>query len=260
MKFKRKYLYLIFIVFALIIILEIGSRIIQSPNLVNVETDKSFLLKTTWHQVGSYAKYVKYDNDAGCWATAIAQIAHYHKLIPSGQVQYVTSNGNKISVYLDDYSFKHEQFESYLNEHTSPNTIEQISKYIYYIAALIYTDFGSHGYLEHETMISRLEKHLNCEVSFHEYKKDKYLQDQVEIKQLIKQEIDSNRPIMIYFDNGEDFGHAAVLDGYFEQDNHFLIHLNMGWGGQYDGWYNAFGKFIGMRDDLQNRFLITFDP
>ena len=228
--------------------------------MVNIKGDHSFLIKTSWHQIGDYAKYVEYDTDVGCWATAIAQISYYHQFNPSGEIEYVTTKGKKISVDLDDYSFQYNQFVPKLDDHSNSIAKEQIAKYIFYIAALIYTDFGSHGYLEHETMVSRLKKYLNCEVEFHEYTKQKYLSNQAWIQKLIKQEIDNQRPLMIYFDNGKDFGHAAVLDGYIEEEDQFLIHLNMGWGGRHDGWYNAFEKFIGVRDDLQNRFLTTFAP
>lgn len=260
MKTKRKFFHIIIIILALFILIEIGSRILQSPNLVKIETEEPFLLETSWHQIGGYAKHVAHDSDAGCWATAIAQIAHYHKLSPSGDVQYLTSNGESISVDLDDFSFQHELFTSRIDEQTNSIAVEQVSRYIFYVAALIYTDFGSSGYLEHETMMSRIEKHLNCEVGFYEYTKEKYLENQPVIIRLIKQEIDADRPMMIYFDNGKDFGHAAAIDGYLIQDDQFLIHLNMGWGGRHNGWYKAFKKFIGVRNDLQNRFLITFDP
>ncbi len=260
MKLKQKHLYIMLIIAALFIILEIGGRIIQKPNLVNIETDEPFLLKTTWHQIGDYAKDVKYDNDAGCWATAIAQIAHYHKLIPTGHVRYITSKGDSISLDLEDYVFRHHQFPLKIDEQTSHISADQVSRYIYYIAVLIYTDFGSSGYLEHKTMMARIESHLNCEADFYGYNKKQYLENRDEIKGLIRREIDSHRPLMIYFDNNKDFGHAAVIDGYLDHAGQFLIHLNMGWGGRHNGWYNAFEKFIGIRDDLQNRFLIAFNP
>jgi hypothetical protein len=66
--------------------------------------------------------------------------------------------------------------------------------------------------------------------------------------------------LMLYFDHSKDFGHAAVLDGYTGERDAFLVHLNMGWGGRHDGWYDLFQRFVGVRDDLQTRFLITIIP
>lgn len=125
---------------------------------------------------------------------------------------------------------------------------------------MIYTDFGAHGYLQHQTFIERLEKHLECSVEFHEYNKETFSKDRNDIQLLVKREIDSYRPIMLYFDNKDDFGHATVIDGYAQMKNSFLVHLNMGWGGRHDGWYDLFHRIIGIRDDLQTRFLIMIKP
>lgn len=77
---------------------------------------------------------------------------------------------------------------------------------------------------------------------------------------MVMTEINANRPLMFYFDNGKDFGHAAVIDGYTQEKNSFLVHLNMGWGGLHDGWYDLFHRIIGVRDDLQTRFFVTINP
>jgi len=258
LKLKRKLAIILLSIVFLFVLLEIFFQNLQSPNTIKLDGNVPFLMKTSWHQIGEYAKYIEYDTDAGCWAVAIAQIAHYHRINPSGEINYITSTGKNISVNLDDYNFTHELLVPRLNDNVNSIEREQVAKYIYYIAALIFTDFGSSGYLDHETMVPRLERHLNCEVDFYEYKKQEYLSEQSTIRDLIKYEIDNKRPIMIYFDNGDDFGHAAVIDGYFEKDSRFLIHLNMGWGGEDNGWYDAFEKFMGIRDDMQNRFFITF--
>ena len=260
LKLKKRHLFLFLLFIPVLILLEVISRMLGSPNLVDAPEDGSHLLKTGWNQTGEYARYVEYDDDTGCWAVAIAQIAHYHRINPSGNINYSTTNGDRISVDLGYYPFAHNRFSESLGEKSAPDEKEQVSKYIYYTAAIIYTDFGSSGYLEHETMVSRLEKHLGCKVGFHEYSQEQYLANWESISDLIKNEINSRRPIMLYFDNGDDFGHAAVLDGYYEVDRRFLVHLNMGWGGDDNGWYDCFGKIAGLRDDLQKRFLITFSP
>jgi hypothetical protein len=50
------------------------------------------------------------------------------------------------------------------------------------------------------------------------------------------------------------------VDGYAEDGERLLIHLNMGWEGRDDGWYDPFEKIMGVRDDLQSRFLLTIRP
>lgn len=260
MVLKRKLIYTLLFVIVLLILLEIIARSLLRPNMISVVGDPSFLLKTTWSQTGAYAKNVALDDDAGCWAVAIAQIAHYHKLNPTGNINYTTSSGDRISVNLDDYTFSHQTFVSAIKKETPEHSKEQVARYIYYIAALIYTNFGSSGYVEHTSMVERLEKHLGCEVRLYDYNEESYLSSKDEIRELITREIDSDHPLMFYFDNGKDFGHAVALDGYLQRDDVFLVHLNQGFGGKYDGWYNLFDKIFGIRDDLHTRFLITFKP
>ncbi|MCB0731982.1 MAG: C10 family peptidase [Ignavibacteriae bacterium] len=50
------------------------------------------------------------------------------------------------------------------------------------------------------------------------------------------------------------------MDGYIESNDQLLVHLNMGWGGRNDGWYDPFCKIIGLLDDIQNRLLISIMP
>ena len=260
MVFKKRYLIVPLAVIGSLLVLEVIARFLASPNHINPGGNPSFLLKTTWHQVGNYARFIPYDNDAGCWATAIAQIGHFHRLNPSGMIRYKTSKGKDVEVDLDSCTFRHDHFPILIEKNTPEEAVEQVAKYTYFIAALIYTDFGSHGYLEHETFISRLETHLSCSVTMHQYQKDAYLQRREEIKNIVLEEIDAARPLLFYFDNGKDFGHAAALDGYIETDEAFYVHLNMGWDGRSDGWFDLFHRIMGVRDDMQNRFLITIKP
>ena len=53
--------------------------------------------------------------------------------------------------------------------------------------------------------------------------------------ELIRQELNSGRPIL-YAGQTEDYSaHAFVIDGY---DENGMVHVNWGWGGDYDGMYN----------------------
>lgn len=257
---KKKYIYGILGIVTFYIVLEMSARYLISPNIIEVPESESYLLKTSWNQIDEYAKFVEFDQDAGCWGVAIAQIAHYHKLNPSGIISYLTSNGDSIRVNLDGFDFQHNKFVSSINENTSNESKDQVAKYIYYIASLIYTNYGSSGYIETETMMDRIEEHLGHSVNFYEYSKNDFLSSKSEIENLITGEIDNKRPLMFYFDNGDDFGHAVVIDGYTTFENTFLVHLNQGLGGKYDGWYNPFDKIYGLRDDFQNRFLISLNP
>lgn len=55
---------------------------------------------------------------------------------------------------------------------------------------------------------------------------------------LIKSEIDNNRPVIFYGDNGTIFkGHYFVLDGYKDEDGLLRYHVNWGHGGDYQDFF-----------------------
>ncbi len=64
---------------------------------------------------------------------------------------------------------------------------------------------------------------------------------------LIKSEIDNNRPVVYYGDPGLLFwGHYFVVDGYKDFDGQLRFHANWGHGGKYD----AFCKLDGMKENM----------
>lgn len=52
---------------------------------------------------------------------------------------------------------------------------------------------------------------------------------------MLKAEIDAGRPLLYYGDSIGLNGHFFVCDGYQSEDQ---FHMNWGWGGEADGWYN----------------------
>ena len=71
-------------------------------------------------------------------------------------------------------------------------------------------------------------------------------------KQLLKDELDSGRPI--YYSGGsEEEGHAFICDGY-DSDN--MFHFNWGWNGDCDGWFNVGKLNPGNHDFDKNEKII----
>jgi hypothetical protein len=243
-----------------LVVLEGIGRYLQKPNRVIPPGDPEFLLATTWHQIEDYAVSAPGGEIVGCWATAIAQISHYHRLSPRGHMEYTTTSGIQIREDLGSVPFRFDRILPRIDSGSLPESAQETARYIYEVAVAIQKDFGADGVMDHEGFMGRLHDNLGATAVLHEFTKTKFLESRKEVSNLLKLELDEGRPLMLYFDNGKDWGHAAVVDGYVEDGDRLLVHLNMGWEGRDDGWYDPFEKIMGVRDDLQNRFLLTIRP
>ena len=243
------------IILIILFLLAVNKFLPERPNKIDLAENYPFLLETTWHQAGEYARFMKSDSILGSKAVAIAQIAHYHKLNPVGRIDYIDSSGYQ-SINLDDYSFQHSQFVSFIDENTPDSSKEQMAKYLFCIAALTDDDFeaSSRGIDE------RLRDYLNCLVRYHYYNRKQYLNHRSKIQSIVTWEIDANRPLILDFMDSDHFGQTVVIDGYVRKDDQFFVHLNFGLGGRYDGWYDLFDRIMKNRDDLHYRSFMTIIP
>lgn len=234
--------------------------------------EKDYLLNTQWDQADKYAKFCPNNDRAGCWSTAMAQIFYFHKIEPSGRVDYETTSGNLIKENLDSYDFNWDLFVEKLDDKTSEKSIDEVAKYIYFMSLVLEKDFSTgqyisvkseinnnREYLNVENAVLKLEKHLSCEVEDYHYSKEDLKIHSDEIEKLIKEEIDSKRPIMMYIQAGNS-GHATVIDGYSYFDGKFLVHINQGAGGVANKWYDFNKSVANHLDDMNHRVLLTVRP
>lgn len=241
----------------------------------SVETsgeEKDYLLNTQWDQIDKYAKFCPDNSRTGCWSTAMAQIFYYHRMKPTGKVDYETTTGYKVREDLGSYEFDWNLFVEKLDDRTSEESIDEVAKYIYFISLVLEKDFDTGqyktikseiknkaDYLNVNNAIIKLGSHLNCEVEDYHYSKEDLGIHSDEIEQLIKEEINSKRPIMMYFESGNQ-GHAAVIDGYSYFDGKFLVHINQGSGGVANKWYDFNKSVANHLDDMNHRVLLTIKP
>lgn len=231
-----------------------------------------YLLCTEWDQAGMYAKYCPDNVRAGCWSTAIAQILYFHGMMPAGEIDYVTSAGYKVSEDLDSYKFNWDLFAEKLDDSISIESIDQVAKYIYYTSVVLEKDFNTGQYntikneykdgvtiMKVDNAVKNLENHFDCKVKDYHYAKKDLAAYQDDIESLIKKEIDSNRPIMMYIQS-ENNGHATVIDGYSYLDEKFLVHVNVGAGGVGNKWYDFYKPIVSQLDDMNHRVLLTIEP
>jgi hypothetical protein len=222
--------------------------------------DEHYLLRTKWSQQEYYSKFAPDSSYIGCWAVALSQILYYHKYLPQDSISYKTESGFKVKEIFDNYTFDFDIFQDVLNNESKNESINQVARYLYFSSLVLKKNWFGDSYLDKNEFPSRMKKHYNCKITEFEYGESEFVRLVNDIKNIIMEEIDSKRPVLYYFDNGGSFGHTCVIDGYFIQNSHFLIHLNLGWGGYQDGWYNLENRFIRSINDKHYRLFITIKP
>ena len=220
------------------------------------------LTSTHWMGSGNYAKFAPgpESNTLGCWSITFAQISYYHRLQPTGISDYKSSKGYKVHEELSAYVFNWNRFENKITDTTLQDNIDEISRYAFYISTIVQKDFGIGRYMTMMPPINNIEEQLNVNAQLYLNYKGLF-QSRRKIKNIVMREIEANRPLYLYYRNMnvKGSGHSVVLDGYRFDNKNFKVHLNFGWGGRKDGWYDLFDS-IAIAGDTELRMLITVQP
>ena len=190
------------------------------------ETTGTPLLMTNWGQRHEYARFSPDNLRLGCWSTAIAQILYFHRLRPSGRVSYQCTTGYSINENFDLYTFDWSLFVNEFDDSTPEASINEVARYVYFTSVTIQKDFDTGSYiLGHSDRAAAVAEHYNCATKL--FKNSSYSLGQ--IKQVITQEIDARRPIMMHLRNlAYSSYHAVAVDAYRMEDGELWLHINMG--------------------------------
>ena len=228
-----------------------------------------YLLETQWGQSWPYNNYcpTTYEGDAcseytlyyaadglyhsdtpaGCVATAMGQIMRYHKYPPQGvgENEYLwESNCITTTIYANfEVNYDWDNMPGSLNANSPEAQYKAVAALLFHCGVAVEmdyetTDSGAHSaevndalgrYFDYSTTAEYLGRDLTTEEWF----------------SILSEEITNNRPV--YYAGGSSTGrHAFVLDGVSTTEpdgtrgteEGFYVHLNYGWGGGSDGWYD----------------------
>jgi hypothetical protein len=237
--------------------------ILKNGNL-DVYIPGDILLNTTWHEKYIYASKTPINYSLppdhpnrhyrlGCWSAAIGQIMNYHQLQSHGSVYYVCNEienetGDPVIIQnnLDSTKYFWFNMPSAINESSPPEEIDNVTTILYDTATVIQKDFGTGKYKTIQSLsnwsllINELRDHFEC-ISI-----DTIMVDKPPISDIIN-EIDNFRPCMLLLRQNvaNPWHHAVVLDGYDWVSGGFQVHVNYGWGGDTNGFYEYDGAFPG---------------
>ncbi|MCI5058361.1 MAG: thiol protease/hemagglutinin PrtT [Flavobacteriales bacterium] len=194
------------------------------------------LTTTTWNQWPRYNKFCPGGAPTGCVATAVAQIMKYHNHPPqgSGSHSYTHPDYGTLSANFGATSYDWSVMPNKLTSSSSQNEIDEVAKVNYHIGVSLDMDYGPNGSATYSYKVrNALKDHFNYKNSVS--LKYRYSYSLSSWKNMLKNELDNNR--VVYhsgFCPDPAAGHAFVIDGY---DTNDMFHVNWGWGGSYNGYF-----------------------
>ena len=214
------------------------------------------LVKTHWNQDEPFNRmcpaYYLEENEilpTGCVATAVAQVMNYYEY-PSrgkGEISYSYYQANVPASRTDisvDFSQSTYDWDNMLDDYTryydaNKNIINEYNDTEAEAVALLMRDCGASVLMTYALDGSgALDFNIPYGIATHfGYKSSLYIRSAMTDAQfigIIEDELDNGRPL-VFCGSGTAGGHCFVADGY---DSNGLLHINWGWGGLSDGWFD----------------------
>ena len=212
------------------------------------------LVKTHWYQLAPYnEKCPAPDVYTCCVATAMAQILNYHRWPEQGMgsITYESYYGltdsndpNTAGVINHDFSKSTYDWDNMLTTYAlvdgKPNwndaqkdAVATLMRDCGYAARVQYTTHESIAY--DADAAAGLCEHLGYDAQLYPH----YKYSTSEWLRILKNELDNGFPVLFTgqapLASNAAGGHAFVVDGY---DTNSFLHINWGWNGEADGFYN----------------------
>ena len=225
-----------------------GSTVQGQRRISGTVTDVTPLLSTTWNQTAPYNAYCPLQDDVqaltGCVATAMAQIAYYHKhpkRVPSLASYVSATYGINVPAWGATSFDWDNMLPNYDDSYTDAQktAVATLMRYCGQAAQMDY-GFTRSGTYNGNAYYAFTEKMGYSQTATFKYASS-YSTDGWE--NLIYNELREGRPVYYSALNGDENGaqcggHAFVIDGYRANGNYF--HVNWGWGGACNGYFNLF--------------------
>ncbi len=197
-----------------------------------------YLIQTQWHQHYPFNKALPMIDGnhvvAGCVNIALAQILYYHQYPLRGRgIVHHTWQGQSFTAVLDRRLYW-DKMPLTITPDTPNYSIDELAAVIRDISMINQTQFGQGPHEQSGAAfdMSRFITHFG----FSDEIQQTHSEDP-EFFDIIDQEIDARRPVLISI-QGHPIDHMAIVDGKMHRNGKTLYHINMGWGGQHNRFYD----------------------
>ncbi len=209
------------------------------------------LLTTAWGQKAPYNLQTPDKNCSsgytltGCVATAWAQVLNYWKWPLQGEASHVydwISDTGTIQLFVDfsSASYDWDNMPAVLTDSSAQAQKDAVSLLMYHLGVAAETDFGcgsSGSEFYADEALDTYFKYKNMTQVANRLERENFSASQWFA--LFKAELDADPPRPVIFSIWETSGgHEVVVDGYQEGAAN-EVHINFGWEGSYDGYYDV---------------------
>lgn len=206
----------------------------------SVATESIRLNTARWSQAEPYNRYCPKDGSqlslTGCTQTAMAEIMHYYRWPERAQgiTEAYTTLTKGFEVSARDLNHDYE-WGSMLDEYAEGRYNDAQGNAV----AMLMADLGHSFKADYAAEATgalpdavAMYENYGYSPSCHYAMRDYYTEESW--NDLMRSEIEANRPVFYSAYTKENFGHAFVLDGVDDSD---YFHVNWGWGGVGDGFF-----------------------
>ena len=174
----------------------------------------------------------------GCVATAYTQVMRYHQWPTQGEGTFSYTEERSNRQHSVDYGATTYDWAHMPERYNDPSSAtseetQALSTLAYHAGVAVEMMYAPSGSGSYTPLVARaLADHFRYDKRVSFKSRSNYTQSSWE--QMLRAELIAARPI-VYSGSGSGGGHAFVCDGY---DTEGLFHINWGWGGMSDGYFN----------------------
>ena len=196
-----------------------------------------------WNQSAPWNNQTPTDNQGkhmpvSCVATAYTQVMRYHQWPTQGEETFSYTEERSNRQHSVDYGATTYDWAHMPERYNDPSSAtseetQALSTLAYHAGVAVEMMYAPSGSGSYTPLVARaLADHFRYDKRVSFKSRSNYTQSSWE--QMLRAELIAARPV-VYSGSGSGGGHAFVCDGY---DMEGLFHINWGWGGMSDGYFN----------------------
>lgn len=200
------------------------------------------MVTAKWDQDAPYYNDCPYYNNSrcvtGCAATALSQVLYHpsNRMQPHGSYNYLwEAVQGRISFDFDSHPFEYDKMLDVYDANSPEEANAAVANLMYAVGAAINMEYSPNfsGTSDIEAGAG-LIRNLGCDRSLRVLNREFYADK--EWDNMVYDQLATGHP-MVYTGVSKDGGHAFVCDGYQRRDDRNFYHINWGWSGRGDGWF-----------------------